>query len=119
MRNRYLHEDEDRHSLTDKILFGVALVGLSAMAAQYAGCFSALNPKTDRNAVPKDNIIYVDNDGDGDLDSAVRSKSGVLFEIKYDNNGNPYIEHKALAFEVDPAKPYHEQKEAALSARSR
>ena len=33
MRNHYLHDDEDKHSLADKILFGVALIGLAGMSA--------------------------------------------------------------------------------------
>ncbi len=119
MRNRYLHEEEERHSLSDKVIAGVAVAGLAGMAARFVGCFGQEAENVDSNAVPRDNIVYADTDGDGDMDSAARSKSGVLFEIKYDKSGNPYIEQRAAAFEVDPIKPYHEQKQAALNARSR
>ncbi|MDI6737905.1 MAG: hypothetical protein QME12_05330 [Nanoarchaeota archaeon] len=116
-RNSYLHED--RHSLTDKVLFGVALLGCAAYASHFFGGCELAKPKTDSNAVPSANMVYRDFDGDGDLDSAVRSKSGVLFEIKYDASGNPYLDRNAFAFEVDLSKPYHEQKQNALNARSR
>ena len=120
MRNHYIHEeDEDKHSLTDKIIMGIAFLGSAVYIAQFAGCFEQAPQKVDSKAVPRDNIVYMDIDGDGKDESAVRSQKGVLREIKYDNNGNPYIEHRAFAFEVDMEKPYHGQKQEALSARSR
>lgn len=119
MGNHYIHDDEDRHSLTDKILMGIAVLGTAGMFAQFAGCFEQAKPKMDRKAVASGNMVYEDFDGDGDVDSAVWSKgpnNRVLREIKYDNSGNPYIvvEHP-IAFEVDPSKPYKEQKQAALN----
>lgn len=117
MRNRYIHEREEKHGLRDKILFGVAIVGLSGVVAQYFGACNPARQKADSHAVTSGNMVYADFDGDGDVDSAVRSKSGVLNEIKYDNNGNPYIVQRPTAFEVDPTKPYHAQREAALGRR--
>ncbi|MFH1065532.1 MAG: hypothetical protein V1734_03440 [Nanoarchaeota archaeon] len=121
MRNRYNHGDnEDKHSLADKICMGVAVLGLSGMAAQYIGACEPANPKIDNNAVPRDNIVYVDRDADGDIDSEIMSKSGVAFELKYDEKGNPYIERKAFSFKVDMNNlDYKGQKQAALEARSR
>ena len=78
------------------------------------GCLEQKAQKADSHAVTSGDMVYDDFNGDGRIDSAVRSKSGVLNEIKYDNKGNPYIVQRAMAFEVDPTKPYKEQKQVAL-----
>ncbi|MDD4877707.1 MAG: hypothetical protein PHO02_01570 [Candidatus Nanoarchaeia archaeon] len=122
MRNRFINKKEDDgkiHNKLDYFLMGVALVGGTTLGLKCLGVFDPAEPKRDSNAVPRENIIYMDTDNDGDLDSVVRSREGVMFELKYDEKGNPYVERNPFAFEVDFERPYQEQKQNALNAGSR
>lgn len=105
MRNRYLHEhNEDKHSITDKVLFSVAALGLAWMAAQYFGACNPARQKADSRAVNPGNIGYTDIDGDGDIDTSITAPDGNHYRLEFDDNGKPHAVRYAC--EVDMAKPY-------------
>lgn len=105
MRNRYLHEeDEDRHGLTDKVLFGVAIFGCAWYAANFFGACNPARQKADSMAVTSGQITYEDIDGDGDIDTTIRAPNGFHYKLEFDENGKPHT--VKYACEIDLEKPY-------------
>ncbi|MFA5888074.1 MAG: hypothetical protein WC852_05185 [Candidatus Nanoarchaeia archaeon] len=96
--------------------YGRLFLGACAMFTLGGLTYAALdnaNHNPDPNAVPLENIAEVDRNGDGKSDTDIRgrgSKADLHYILQYDETGTPVVIPPSYVREIDPTRPYKEQR---------